>query len=305
MGVKISVQSIAKSYGQTRAVDGLSFEVNQGDIFGMLGPNGAGKTTTIECVVGLRYPDCGSVSICGLDALAHPRQVKERIGVQLQATSLPDRIKVLEALRLFASFYPAQADPQLLLHRFSLSEKANDRFETLSGGQKQRLAIALALVHEPEILFLDEPTASLDPQSRRELHDTVRQLREQGKTIFLTTHYIEEAEQLCDRIVIVDHGRVIASGTPRELVANSKSLPTIHFSTTRPSELLALRKLDGVAHVDNRPDGFALSSTNVGQTLVSLVQYLGREVNELLDLHIHKPTLEDVFIELTGRSLRD
>ncbi|MEZ0263317.1 MAG: ABC transporter ATP-binding protein, partial [Phycisphaerae bacterium] len=234
MTATVSVQSLRKSYGPLTAVDDVSFDALPGEIFGILGPNGAGKTTTIECTVGLRTPDAGSVSLAGLDTRRSPRQVKQRIGVALQATMLPDKITPREALCLFASFYDNPEKPDDLIARFSLTEKADAKFETLSGGQKQRVAIALAVINRPAVLFLDEPTAGLDPQARRELHDVIRAARAAGRTVVLTTHYIEEAQALCDRLAVIDRGRVIARGTPAELVAGANALPRVSFTSTRP-----------------------------------------------------------------------
>src|SRR5258708_1000679 len=214
MAAMVEVKELRKRYGEVQAVRGVSFEVAQGEILGMLGPNGAGKTSTLECIIGLRRPDSGSIEVCGLDALRQSTEVSQRIGAQLQATALQDKITPREALRMFAAFYRQAADIERLIERFSLAEKADARFETLSGGQKQRLALALAFVNEPRVVFLDEPTSGLDPQSRRELHQLVIQMRGEGRSVLLTTHYFEEAQTLCDRIAIVDHGRVIATGTP-------------------------------------------------------------------------------------------
>jgi ABC-2 type transport system ATP-binding protein len=304
--VALLVQDLVKSYGPVQAVRGLSFEVHKGEIFGLLGPNGAGKTTTIECVIGLRAADSGAITLVGEDALRHPRRVKQRIGVTLQATALPDKVTPREALRLFASFYRDPVPVEELIARFSLREKAGMRFETLSGGQKQRLAIALAMINDPDVLFLDEPTAGLDPQSRRELHEVIRQTRAAGKTVVLTTHYIEEAEQLCDRLAVVDHGQVIATGTPAELIAAAKSPPHVRFSTTRAPEVERLRGLKDVTSATVEGASAVLHTTHPGHTIIDLVTWLqGEAGNELVDLQIHKPSLEDVFIELTGRSLRD
>ncbi len=225
--------------------------------------------------------------------------------MQLQSTSLQDKIKVVEALKLFGSFYRQAADPYLLLEQFSLSEKANARFETLSGGQKQRLAIAVALVSQPDVLLLDEPTANLDPQSRRELHAVVKQLRADGRTILLTTHYIEEAQQLCDRLAIIDHGQIIAEGTPDQLIAKSKRLPRVTVSTAKPLAVQQLQSLPAIANADISGQGTWVTTTSVSQTVIALVKMLDEQQNELLDLHVHRPSLEDVFIELTGRSIRD
>src|SRR3954469_23193189 len=229
MDLALSVDHLIKSYGPVQAVRDLSFNVRPGEIFGLLGPNGAGKTSTLECAIGLPTPDGGTTTLCGLDAVRQAREVKQRIGVALQATALPDKITPREALRLFASFYRYPVPIDELVRRFSLGEKADARFETLSGGQKQRLAIALAMINDPDVLFLDEPTAGLDPQSRRELHDVIRQTRAAGKTVLLTTHYIEEAEQLCDRLAVIDHGQTIAPGAPADLIASAKSPPHITF----------------------------------------------------------------------------
>jgi ABC-2 type transport system ATP-binding protein len=306
MDLALSVQHLVKSYGLVQAVRDLSFDVRTSEIFGLLGPNGAGKTSTIECIIGLRTPDAGSVTVCGLDALRHPRQVKERIGVALQATALPDKITPREALKLFASFYRTPHDPDDLIQRFSLTEKADAKFETLSGGQKQRLAIALALINNPDVLFLDEPTAGLDPQSRRELHDVIRHTRAAGKTVVLTTHYIEEAQQLCDRLAVIDGGRIIASGTPAELIASAKAPPHVTFTTAIAPDVVRLEKLSAVTSAKVKGETATLHTTQPGQTIIDLVNLLQSDPqNELVELAIHKPSLEDVFIELTGRSIRD
>ena len=206
----VVVRELRKQYDGTRAVDGVSFEIAQGEIFGLLGPNGAGKTTTVECVIGLREPDSGVVEVCGIDARRQPREVKQKIGATLQSTALQDKITPREALALYGGFYASRSAPQVLLDRFALSEKADAPFDSLSGGQKQRLALALAFVNNPEVVFLDEPTTGLDPHARRELHGDIARMKQDGHTVLLTTHYLDEAEQLCDRIAIVDRGRVIA-----------------------------------------------------------------------------------------------
>ena len=302
----LSVHDLSKSYGPVRAVDGVSFDVASGEIFGLLGPNGAGKTTTVECAVGLRDSDVGQVTIAGLDARRHPRRVKQRIGVALQATMLPDKITPREALGLFASFYASAASPDELLERFALAEKAKARYETLSAGQRQRLAVALAMINRPEVIVLDEPTAGLDPQSRRQLHDVIRESRSAGKAVLLTTHHIDEAQQLCDRIAIIDHGKVIASGRPDELVARAKSPPHLTITTSRPLTEEKLRRLPGVTSVRLEGTTATIHTTAPARTIVELVHLIESEAgNELLDLHIRKPSLEDVFIELTGRGLRD
>ena len=305
MAPKLTVENLRKRYGDFEAVRGVSFEVAEGEILGLLGPNGAGKTSALECVIGLRRPDAGSVTLCGIDAVAEPERVKQLIGAQLQATALQDKITPREAIELFASFYANPANVDGLIDRFSLAEKADAPFDSLSGGQKQRLALALAFVNQPQVLFLDEPTTGLDPQSRRELHGSIEQMRRDGRTILLTTHYIEEAHQLCDRIAIIDHGQIIATGTPDGLIAASKSTSSIAFQTTKPLEMQRVQSLPGVRSTDWDATRGRLQTSTVGPTVIELVKMLEAQHNELTDLQIHKPTLEDVFIELTGSSLRD
>ena len=302
----LSIQHLSKSYGPIRAVDRVSFDISPGEILGLLGPNGAGKTTTVECAVGLRDPDSGSITIANLDARRHPRKIKQKIGVALQATMLPDKITPREALHLFASFYTTAASPNELLDRFSLTEKANSKFETLSAGQRQRLAVALAMINRPEVIVLDEPTAGLDPQSRRQLHDLIRQSKSDGKAVLLTTHHIDEAHQLCDRIAIIDHGQLIATGRPDDLVAAAKSPPHVIVTTVRPLAQDALGGLAAVTGVRAEGSTATLHTTAPSRTVVDLVHLIENDSgNELTDLHIRKPSLEDVFIELTGRELRD
>ena len=305
MPPKVLVHDLKKRYGNHEAVRGVSFEVAEGEILGMLGPNGAGKTTTLECVIGLRRPDSGSVQLCGIDAIAQPEKVKQIIGAQLQATALQDKITPREAISLFAAFYEKPAKVDDLIDRFSLVDKADQPFDSLSGGQKQRLALALAFVNDPQVLFLDEPTTGLDPQSRRELHGSIEKMRYDGRTVLLTTHYIEEAHQLCDRIAIIDRGKIIATGTPAELIAHAKALPRIELQTSRPMEAGQLQSLPGVEQVEWKTDRGKLKTRNVSQSVIELVKLLDAQQNELVDLHITKPSLEDVFIELTGSSLRD
>ena len=305
MTATVVVRDLIKSYGSVQAVRGVGFEIAKGEIFGLLGPNGAGKTTTLECVIGLRRPDSGAIQVCGVDALAQPDEVKQRIGAALQYTSLQDKITPAEALTLFGSFYRKQVGVEQMLARFSLTEKASAHYDTLSGGQKQRLALALAVINEPEFLLLDEPTAGLDPQSRRELHGVIQEMRGDGRTVLLSTHYIEEAEHLCDRIAIVDHGKIIATGTPKQLTATAKSPTRITVSTARPLNLEKASRLAAVKDASRNADGSTLATSKVSDTIIDLVKHLDAEQNELLDLQIQKPSLEDVFIELTGRRLRD
>jgi ABC-2 type transport system ATP-binding protein len=300
----VIVEDLHKSYGNVRAVNGISFEVKSSEVFGLLGPNGAGKTTTVEIIEGLRQADGGRVRVCGLDPIKQARELKQRLGVSLQATALPERITAREALALFASFYKWRANIQELLALVSLEEKADTRFGTLSGGQQQRLAIALALVNDPAVVILDEPTAGLDPQARRELHNVIDRLRGQGKTILLTTHYIEEAEKLCDRVAIIDGGKIIALGTPRQLISRSQSHARIEFTTAAPIEPAALRQIQFVDSVTEAQGGYVLKTADAPRTVIELIKWLEAGHHELLDLHITRPTLEDVFIELTGRRIR-
>src|SRR5215468_5378959 len=230
----LQVENLVKRYSEVEAVRGVSFAVKEGEVFGLLGPNGAGKTTTIEILEGLRTLDSGKVSVCGLDPQRNSEQLKNEIGAALQSTSLPDKLRTFEALRLFASFYSRRRNPEELLRRFGLEDKRDTFYSKLSGGQKQRLALAMALVNDPRVLFFDEPTAGLDPQVRHEIYGIIEELKGQRKTILLTTHYIEEAERLCDRVAIIDHGKVIALGTPRELKQRSGNNTRIEVRLAKP-----------------------------------------------------------------------
>lgn len=301
----LQVENLIKRYGNLEAVRGLSFSVDQGEVFGLLGPNGAGKTSTIEIMEGLRVPDGGRVSVCGFDPQKNPTELKREIGAALQSTSLPDKIKVIEALRLFASFYGRRRKVDDLLTRFGLEEKRNAFYNQLSGGQKQRLALAMALVNDPKVLFFDEPTAGLDPQMRREIYDIIEELKREKKTIVLTTHYIEEAERLCDRVGIVDHGQLIALGTPRELKERSANTTRVEVRLAKPVNLAELQSLDGVVDAREMDGAYVLHCRRTAPSIVALVKHLDAAGNELAALEIATPSLEDVFIELTGRRLRD
>jgi ABC-2 type transport system ATP-binding protein len=307
IGPILQVENLYKRYGDVEAVRGVSFTVEEGEVFGLLGPNGAGKTSTVEILEGLRNADAGRVSVCGFDPAMDANELKHEIGAALQSTSLPDKIRVMEALRLFASFYKSnrRRNPEELLKRFGLEEKRNTFYNQLSGGQKQRLALAMALLNDPKVLFFDEPTAGLDPQVRREIYDIVEELRRDKKTIVLTTHYIEEAERLCDRVAIVDHGKVIAMGTPRELKQRSGNNTRIEVKLAKPAANGTLKQLDGVVDAREVDGSYVLHTQRPPQTIVSLVKHLEAENNELVSLEIATPSLEDVFIELTGRRLRD
>src|SRR6202163_1165912 len=301
----IQVENLVKSYGEVQAVRGVSFSVEEGEVFGLLGPNGAGKTSTVEILEGLRDLDSGRVSVCGLDPQRDSQALKHEIGAALQSTSLPDKLRVFEALKLFAGFYSRRRDPEELLKRFGLTEKRDTFYSKLSGGQKQRLALAMALVNDPRVLFFDEPTAGLDPQVRREIYDIIEELRREKKTIVMTTHYIEEAERLCDRVAIVDHGTVIALGTPRELKERSGDKTRLEVRLSRPEPQEILKNLEGVSECRILGDSYILQCQRPPQAIVSLVKHLEATGNELVSLEIATPSLEDVFIELTGRRLRD
>jgi ABC-2 type transport system ATP-binding protein len=301
----IQVEGLYKSYGAVEAVRGISFAVEEGEVFGLLGPNGAGKTSTVEILEGLRAPDRGIARVCGLDPEKSGHAFKEKIGAVLQSTSLPDKLRVHEAIELFANFYRRRANTDELLARFQLTEKRNAFYSHLSGGQKQRLALALALVNDPEVVFLDEPTAGLDPQVRREIYDIIEKLKREKKTVLLTTHYIEEAERLCDRVAIVDQGRVIALGTPRELKQRSAGTTRIEVRLARPMTDGLLGRLDGVSDWREFGGTYVVHSARAPQTIVALVKQLESEGNELQSLEMFSPSLEDVFIELTGRRLRE
>ena len=301
----LQVENLVKRYGDVEAVRGVSFSVEEGEVFGLLGPNGAGKTSTVEILEGLRNLDSGRVSVCGLDPQRDSQALKHEIGAALQSTSLPDKLRVMEALRLFSGFYKRRRNPEELLKRFGLEEKRNAFYSQLSGGQKQRLALAMALVNDPKVLFFDEPTAGLDPQVRREIYDIIEELKREKKTIVMTTHYIEEAERLCDRVAIVDHGKVVALGTPRELKTSSGGTTRIEVRLAKPEADGALKKLEGVADAREVDGAYVIHSNRPPQTIVAIVKHLEAVGNELVSLEIASPSLEDVFIEMTGRRLRD
>jgi ABC-2 type transport system ATP-binding protein len=303
--VLVSVQNLHKHYGDVAALRGISFDILQGEVFGLLGPNGAGKTTTIEIIEGLRQPDSGSLRVCGLEPGQESMALKERIGAQLQSTVLPDKMRVDEALHLFASFYKRAASVQMLLERFGLVEKRHTFFEHLSGGQKQRLALALALVNDPELVLLDEPTVGLDPQLRREIYALIERFREEGRTVLLTTHYIEEAERLCDRVAIMDRGQLVALGTPRELIARSGQGTRLEVRLAKPVGLDRLKLIEGVIDCHEAEGAYFLHAQPAPLTIAALVRFLESDQNALVDLHIAQPSLEDVFVEMTGRKLEN
>lgn len=306
-GHAIYVRALCKTYDGFEAVKGIDFEVHSGEVFGLLGPNGAGKTTTVEILEGLRPRTSGEVKVLGFDPDRQKQALKDRIGVCLQATNLPDKITVREALNLFASFYSKTGDGDGLLKRLQLWEKKDADYATLSGGQKQRLAIALALINEPQMLFLDEPTTGLDPQARLEIRDLIEELRAEKRTILLTTHYIEEAEHLCDRVAIIDSGKIIAIGSPRELQEKSANKSAIEIKLAQPWAGGDLPQWPEAITDHLSDDGYHLkvTSSRPARTLVEMVKWIDAQGIELDDVHLTRPTLEDVFIELTGKKLRD
>jgi ABC-2 type transport system ATP-binding protein len=301
----IEVSGVRKTYGSLVAVDDVSFDVRPGEIFGLIGPNGAGKTTTMECVEGLRKPDRGSISVLGLDPIRDVYKLQRRIGVQLQQAQLQKRIKVSEAVHLWASLYgkPA-ADGDRLLEQLGLVEKRNAWFMTLSGGQKQRLFIALALVNDPELVFLDELTTGLDPQARRAIWDLIRGIRARGKTVFLTTHLMEEAERLCDRVAIIEHGRIIDIDMPERLVARHCPECTVVLTIADAGADARFRSIPRVEEVTRQDDRVTVRGS--GDDFISaVIQCLSDGAIRVTDFRTVHPTLEDVFLKLTGRSIRD
>jgi ABC-2 type transport system ATP-binding protein len=300
MSAKVVVRDLEKHYAGVHAARGVSFDIGEGEIFGLIGPNGAGKTTTLECVVGLRTPDAGRIEICGIDARRHPREVKQRIGATLQTTALQSRITPREAIRLFGSFYRVRSEPDPLLARFALTEKADAAFDTLSSGQRQRLALALAFVNNPELVFLDEPTAGLDAQTRRDLRGQIAGMKEDGHTVLLTTHDLAEAQDICDRIAVIHRGRIVATGGPRELIARSEALSTVTLWTSRPLDRNSVAQLSGVQDLSIDGVSTRFRTSDARRTLAGLTPWLNDQGIDVTELHVQKATLEDVFLELTG-----
>jgi ABC-2 type transport system ATP-binding protein len=303
----IEIQGLRKSYGQVEAVKGIDFDVRAGEAFGLLGPNGAGKTSTVEILEGLRPRTGGEVRVLGFDPDRQKLELKDRIGVCLQATNLPAKIRAQEALDLFASFYSRSLSSEKLLRRLQLWEKRNAYYETLSGGQKQRLALALALVNDPQLLFLDEPTTGLDPQIRLEIHGLIEELKAENRTVVLTTHYIEEAERLCNRVAIMDEGKIVAMGTPREMQQKSREQSRIQIVCAQPLDSTQLPQWPDAVQVSVDGDGRSLTvySTRPARTLFEIMRWLDQQGMQLEDVHLKRPTLEDVFVELTGKKLRE
>jgi ABC-2 type transport system ATP-binding protein len=303
MASALRVEKLVKKYGELVAVDGLDLEVRQGECFGLLGPNGAGKTTTVEILEGLGEPTSGAVEVLGMRWERDARALRERVGISLQETHLPEKLTVEESLRLFRSFYARGRRVDEVLELVALTDKRAVWTERLSGGQKQRLAVACALVSDPEVLFLDEPTTGLDPQSRRQLWDVVLGFKSLGRTVLLTTHYMDEAERLCDRVAVVDKGRVIALGTPNELIASLGGQQVVELATQQPLLPESLADLPSVRSARRSADGVALA---VEQLHLALPAILARvEPLGLTRLSTHHATLEDVFVHLTGRHLRE
>ena len=303
----LSVRNLVKRYGEVVAVDGLDLAVPTGECFGLLGPNGAGKTTTIEICEGLLAPDGGEVRVLGLDWRSDEMALRQRLGIQLQETQFAEKITVAETIRLFRSFYAAGQEVDDVIRLVQLEEKRRSRVGTLSGGQKQRLSVACALVGDPDLVFLDEPTTGLDPQSRRQLWDLVDRLRAMGRTIVLTTHYMDEAERLCDRVAIVDHGRVIALGTPRELIRSLGAEQVVQCALSSPDGvgLDDFRGLPGVLSARLDASAYTLQVNAAHETIPALLGLVTGRGATLTELSTHSPTLEDVFVSLTGRHLRE
>ena len=296
-GPVIAVRELRKRYGKTLALDGASFEVARGEIFGIIGPNGSGKTTTVECLQGLRTPDSGEATVLGTVPWTAGRELRERIGSQLQESALPERIRVWEALDLFASMSPRGSDWRLLVDQWGLAEKQKAAFATLSGGQRQRLFIALALVNNPEVVFLDEMTTGLDPTARRDAWELIRQVRERGATVVLVTHFMDEAEQLCDRIAVYNRGRVVALDTPAGLVAAQGGGSTVRFTAPPDVELDWLERVPGAEHIEHEASSYAVRGT--GPLLAHTAAALMARGIAPLDLRVERDSLEDIYLALT------
>jgi ABC-2 type transport system ATP-binding protein len=301
----LELSNVTKRFGEFTAVDHLSFSLARGRILGFLGPNGAGKTTTIEILEGLTRPDEGEVVILGRRWGRDERDLRERLGISLQESRLTEKLTVYETLSLFRSFYARGRSPERLMEDLSLEEKRDARVGKLSGGQRQRLAVACALAGDPELLFLDEPTTGLDPQSRLQLWERVAAYKAAGRTVLLTTHYMEEAERLCDRVAVVDHGRIIALGSPAELIAGLHAPHIIEFSTEPFVDDALLARVPGIGDRRRRDGRWLLAAASLAEAVPALLDELDRAGAKLVSLSTHRATLEDVFLSLTGRELRD
>ena len=301
----IRVRGLTKRYGDVKAVDGIDFDVAKGQIFGLLGPNGAGKTTTVEILEGLREADAGEVSVLGVDVMRDADAIKPRIGVSLQTAALYPKLTVTELVNLFRSFYPRARPTNEIIDVLELGERRNARSQDLSGGQRQRLAVALSLVNDPELVFLDEPTTGLDPAARRSLWDIVEGLKADGRSVLLTTHYMEEAEILCDRLAIMDHGHILEMGTVEELVSEHFQERTVRFDRLEGLAYDELAALPAVSSVKEDTDEVLIYTRDPGRTIGALLDLADGRGLEPQNLGIRRATLEDVFLELTGRALRD
>ncbi|OGO11763.1 MAG: ABC transporter [Chloroflexi bacterium RBG_13_68_17] len=300
----IEVIDLRKTYDGVPAVDGISFRVAQAEVFGLLGPNGAGKTTTVECLLGLRQADSGSLRLLGDERGAQNLAIRGRLGVQLQTTGLLSQLTVREQVALFAGLFPRRVPAAQVLEAVGLADRAGAATKALSGGQKQRLAVALALVNDPDLVFLDEPTTGLDPQARRALWEVIRGLRERGRSVLLTTHYMEEAEQLCDRVAIIDHGRIIELDSPEALIRKHFREQAIEFVPSGAAPRPALESIAAVAQVLSQNGGVTLFSTDVPATMAGLFKLVSQGTLAFDDITVRRATLEDVFLKLTGRRIR-
>jgi ABC-2 type transport system ATP-binding protein len=299
----IRVSNLSKSYGKIKAADKVSFDVFKGEIFGLVGPNGAGKTTTIECIEGLRRPSSGEVSVLGLNPITSGNEVRQHIGIQLQQSELPGRIKVWETMDLFSSFYNKKIDWKPLLKDLGLEDKQRSFFSKLSGGQKQRLFISLALINDPELVFLDELTTGLDPQARRTTWELIKSIRDQGKTVFLTTHYMEEAEYLCSRVAVIDNGKIIALDTPSNLIKNIKVENKLIFNILGKFNTRSLKKIKSVTGMEKSGEKMVVFGKD-NKMVKDVINYLVKNNIDFRDLKTEQATLEDVFLTLTGKEIR-
>jgi ABC-2 type transport system ATP-binding protein len=299
----LEIKSLYKSYGDVKAVDGISLDVYDQEIFGLVGPNGAGKTTTLEMIEGLRKPDSGEIILHGIDVQKQKKKVKELIGIQLQSTAVFEKLTVYETIELFGSFYSRKKEPEELLDLINMKDKINARTEQLSGGQMQRLSIALALVNDPKILFLDEPTTGLDPQARHNIWEIIENLSKLDKTIIMTTHYMEEAEQLCSRVAVMDFGKIIALDTPSNLIRQLGKASAIEFEYSKPIDLKDLKGLPGILEAKKDGSSYLLYTKELQVSMMELMTKFDNE--NLTNFQIRNATLEDVFLELTGRRVRE
>ncbi len=304
MEAAIEIRDLVKRYDDVTAVDAISFKVNRGEVFGLLGPNGAGKTTTVECMLGLQEPDGGEVWVLGKAGGAQAKAIRAKIGVQLQTTGLLNQLRVREQMALFAGLFPSALPLDEVLEQVGLSEKAKTVTKVLSGGERQRLAVALAMLNDPELVFLDEPTTGLDPQARRSLWDVIRGLRARGKSVLLTTHYMEEAEQLCDRVAILDRGKIIELDPPTRLINKYFKETAIEFTAERSTNEGSLAALPGVEHIQLENGRTTLFSTDAPRTMAGLFELVAAQKLKFNDLIVRQATLEDVFLKLTGRRIR-